>query len=411
MALNFSNFIVFYKLSDSTYRTYNYNNQQFKTIKKLCYDSNQFELLTKTIDEHNDESLKSYADELVNSRNEILSSKVLKVPFDYFDNSFKNKDGYAYYRTHSNNVKNFLKRFLNKDHLDFEPITIQEETYFNKTYRGGQSYGYPGIYDCTTYDFKFFYPSIMASTEFQIATTEGQVKQIKTTIPKKFKYGIYNVKITSDDEYFNMVFAFSKDDHYTHYSLNFVLLYNKQFGGEIQMEILSDQALIYNDLIDSSDVFYSWYNVGWKLKKEFPNNKIIKKLFSSAWGELSNKKNIWKTEEQIIDEKLDISFDYDAEYHIEEIRIKSTGDEYRLVNLKSNIYEYQFRLKSFLTDFGRVKIALIALQNIDNVVRIQTDSITFDKPIVLTINNFAIDTKKCGKFHIKNRKIMTPIIE
>ncbi len=54
---------------------------------------------------------------------------------------------------------------------------------------------------------------------------------------------------------------------------------------------------------------------------------------------------------------------------------------------------------------------MIAYQNIDNVVRIQTDSITFDKPIVLTINNFAIDTKKCGEFHIKNRKIMTPIIE
>ncbi len=59
------------------------------------------------MDEHNDESLKSYADELVNARNEILSSKVLKVPFDYFDNTFKNKDGYAYYRTHSNNVKFF----------------------------------------------------------------------------------------------------------------------------------------------------------------------------------------------------------------------------------------------------------------------------------------------------------------
>ena len=256
----FANFIVFYKLSDSSYRTYNYNRQHYDTIKKLCYDSNQIELLTKSKDEHNDESLKSYADELVISRNEILSSKVLKVPFDYFDNSFKNKDGYAYYRTHSNNVKNFLKRFLNKKYLDFEPITIQEETYFNKTYRGGQSYGYPGIYDCTTYDFKFFYPSIMASTEFQIATTEGIIKEIKTTIPKKFKYGIYNVKITSEDEYFNMVFAFSKDDHYTHYSLNFVLMYNKEYGGEIQMEILSNQALIYDDLIDSSDIFYSWYN-------------------------------------------------------------------------------------------------------------------------------------------------------
>ena len=68
-------------------------------------------------------------------------------------------------------------------------------------------------------------------------------------------------------------------------------------------------------------------------------------------------------------------------------------------------------MRAFLTDFGRVKIAKIALQNIDNVVRIQTDSITFDKPIKLSINNFAIDEKKTGKFEIKNRKIMTPIIE
>jgi hypothetical protein len=91
------------------------------------------------------------------------------------------------------------------------------------------------------------------------------------------------------------------------------------------------------------------------------------------------------------------------------IRAKPEGDIYRLINLKSDIYEFQFRLKAFLTDFGRVKIAKIALGNIDNVVRIQTDSITFDTPIKLTINNFEIDTKKCGKHEIVNRKIMNKI--
>ena len=48
MASNFSNFIVFYKLNDSTFRIFNYKNQQYETIKKLCFDCNQFELLTKT---------------------------------------------------------------------------------------------------------------------------------------------------------------------------------------------------------------------------------------------------------------------------------------------------------------------------------------------------------------------------
>jgi hypothetical protein len=126
-------------------------------------------------------------------------------------------------------------------------------------------------------------------------------------------------------------------------------------------------------------------------------------------GRNFEQKNIWKSEDKIINEKLDIGFGYDTEYHIQEIRAKPTGDEYRLINLKTNIYEYQFRLKAFLTDFGRVKIAKIALVNIDNVVRIQTDSITFDQPIKLTINNFAIDSKKTGKFEIKNRKIMVAV--
>ena len=140
------------------------------------------------------------------------------------------------------------------------------------------------------------------------------------------------------------------------------------------------------------------------LKKNFHLIRLFKKLASSAWGEIQNKKNIWKTEDDIISEKLDIGFGYDTDYHIQEIRAKPTGNEYRLINLKTNIYEYQFRLKSFLTDFGRVKIAKIALQNIDNIVRIQTDSITFDQPIKLTINNFAIDDKKLENLKSRIKK-------
>ena len=347
MSTNFSNFIVFYKLSNSTFRTYNFKFQRFDTISKLQYDSNQYEMLTKCIDDLNDDNLKVYADELIIDRNELLQSKTLKIKFDYFDDSFKMTNGYYYYRNHSNNVKSFLKRLIKKQYLNFEPITLLEESYFNKTYKGGISYGYPGVFDCTTYDFKFFYPSIMASTEFQIATTEGEIKEIKTVLPKKFKYGIYNVKITSNDEYFNMLFAFSKDNHYTHYSLNFVLEYNKYYEGKIELEFMSNQALMYNDLIDSSDIFYIWYVNLWKLKKEMPTNKLIKKLASSCWGELQSQKEFWKTEEEVIDEKLDIGFEYDNEYHIEEIRTKPSGDIYRLINLKKNIYEYQFRLKAF----------------------------------------------------------------
>ena len=60
MSSTFANFTVFYKLTDSTFRLFDYKNQKYETVRKLCYDCNQFELLTKSIDEHNDESLKLY---------------------------------------------------------------------------------------------------------------------------------------------------------------------------------------------------------------------------------------------------------------------------------------------------------------------------------------------------------------
>ena len=173
-----SNFIVFFKLSNHTIRTYNHRFQRFDTISKLQYDGNQFEMLTKNINELTDDNLVLYADELVIARNELLSSKTLKIKFDYFDDSYKLTNGSHYYRNHSNNVKGFLKRLIKKEYFNFESITSLEESYFNKTYKGGINYGYPGVFDCTTYDFKFFYPSILASTEFQIATTEGQIMEI-----------------------------------------------------------------------------------------------------------------------------------------------------------------------------------------------------------------------------------------
>ena len=66
-------------------------------------------------------------------------------------------------------------------------------------------------------------------------------------------------------------------------------------------------------------------------------------------------------------------------------------------------------MKAFLTDYGRIKIAKLALENIDNVIRIQTDSITYDKNLRISVFNFKKDTKKCGKFEIKNSRIMTKI--
>ena len=39
MASNFANFLVYYKSSDSVFRTFDYKNQVYKTIKKLSFET------------------------------------------------------------------------------------------------------------------------------------------------------------------------------------------------------------------------------------------------------------------------------------------------------------------------------------------------------------------------------------
>jgi hypothetical protein len=411
-------FIVWKRNDDNSFRVYEYNTDTFKTVDNLKhYEMNHFELLDMFISEEereldDEELLKAFSTKMINWRNEILNSTSLKKTFDYFDNSFICKDE-IYFRNHSHNILTFLKKFMPEEYKTYEPIEIYEENYFLKCYRGGLNYGKIGIYNAITYDFSFFYPSIMSAKDYYVPTKKGQIKEFISEIPDNFKFGIYNIKIISDDENFNKVFSFSKDDHYTHYSLNFVLYYNETYDGNIKFDILSNTALIYDDkyLVSGSKLFYCWYCRLFDLKKELPNNKLIKKLASTAWGELQSQNVIVKTEDEINDEQLNIGFDLESDYYIKKIVSTKKTEKYSLIKISDNqtFYKYQLRMKAFLTDYGRIKIAKLALENINNVIRIQTDSITYDKNLKLNIANFKKDTKKCGKFEIKNSRIMSKI--
>ena len=63
---------------------------------------------------------------------------------------------------------------------------------------------------------------------------------------------------------------------------------------------------------------------------------------------------------------------------------------------------YNFRLKSFLTAFGRVKISEVAQVDLDAVVRIQCDGIVFNKDIELEFESLVRDPKTTGNIFWKN---------
>jgi len=157
-------------------------------------------------------------------------------------------------------------------------------------------------------------------------------------------------------------------------------------GGNIKLALLSNTCLKYihpKNIIQSSKVFSLWHTILKKFKDEFPKNKIIKKLSSTAWGELQSKNIVIKTGDEIINENISFERELDVDknkYYLKKYEIDGDDIEiFKLIDLTKSIYKFQLRLKPFLTSYSRQVMALIALRNIDNVVRIQTDSITYNK--------------------------------
>lgn len=80
-----------------------------------------------------------------------------------------------------------------------------------------------------------------------LATKKGNISTIEhipvETNKNGFIYGIYNVKVESDDVNFNKVFAYSKNNFYTHYSLNFARYYNYKYKNTVKLTLLDKKCL------------------------------------------------------------------------------------------------------------------------------------------------------------------------
>jgi hypothetical protein len=108
-----------------------------------------------------------------------------------------------------------------------------------------------------------------------------------------------------------------------------------------------------------------------------------------------------KTYEQIQEEGLKISIGETADYKIIDYVCNDNKEYYKLQSMIQP-YRYNFRLKSFLTAYGRVKIAEVAQTNLDNCIRIQTDGIVFNKNVKLNFPLLVKDDKTTGLIKWEN---------
>jgi hypothetical protein len=116
---------------------------------------------------------------------------------------------------------------------------------------------------------------------------------------------------------------------------------------------------------------------------------------SSLHGSLSRSNCIFKTFEAIESEGLDVSMNSSSDYKIIEYVSNEDKELYKL-QCNHNPYRFPFRLKSFLTAFGRVKIAEVALCKIDDVIRVQTDGVSFKSQVYPNFSHLIADDKSTG---------------
>jgi hypothetical protein len=169
----------------------------------------------------------------------------------------------------------------------------------------------------------------------------------------------------------------------------------------MKFELIIDSepnAYVYEwkNFVKSKSIFKYWYDDIISLKKQLPKNILVKMLSSSAWGQLSKRYKKVVDQCDLTDE---MGFTDDFKFKIIDVVMHEDDRlNYKIIDVNKP-YKYNIRLKPFITAYGRIRTARIALENLDNVVRIHTDGIVFDKPITTDLPNFIPEKKTTG--HIR----------
>jgi hypothetical protein len=381
------NYYVYYETNDNNFRVL-YNNDQFETLihkpKETTY--HHYELM-KGYDA-SDEGLLKFKADMIRWNEELKNNDILSI------------DWFKYY-SHFMAVEMTFKRLCKGKYEHFEDIDATESRYIESTHNGGLTYCNAGEHQSYGWDFSSFYPTSMSQYHFIMPHKKGK-ECFLTELPEDIELGFYRVMISSEHKHATKLFAFCKEHTYTSISLKHALELQDEFNFKIDLIVDNKpNAYIYPKGVRASSVFGVWCDKLFKMKLKFPKNKLIKHLLSSLHGSLSRSNNLMKTYEQIQEEGLKISIGETADYKIIDYVCNDNKEYYKLQSMIQP-YRYNFRLKSFLTAYGRVKIAEVAQTNLDNCIRIQTDGIVFNKNVKLNFPLLVKDDKTTGLIKWEN---------
>ena len=260
-------FLTYFKDSDNEYQTYDNETGQYETMVRLPDDCNRFEILNKKFELSN-AGLKAYAEALIIANEEIKTSKLLPFKYDIFNNKIRNKKSKTtsiVWRSSAIMALSLFRRLTPKSTYsmlqDLDPDEVELSDLCINT----------GIYHCSkgtelqnsfSYDFRLFYPSLMASEKFFFPYRPGRYIEFDNIdmTNLNIEYGYYNCKIVIKNKNCLKVFMLNKNNWYTHFDLIIAMKLHKQYG---DVEIIPlGKAYIYteDDLICGNDIFNYWFS-------------------------------------------------------------------------------------------------------------------------------------------------------
>jgi hypothetical protein len=285
----------------------------------------------------------------------------------------------------------------NKDKLKGEPIGSKEAKFINYASIGAliNYQQYKG--NCYGYDVHSFYPSIVYNKSFRIPIKCGTFKKINITTPItcNFTYGIYRCTVEGNINKF--LFRSNKNNYYTSYDLNRAI----KLGYTVKYVINDeDNALIYgkNDYVNSNDMFKDYIDFLYMFKEK--GIKGAKLLLNILLGALCASNTF-----QINNEHGDINNDREV------LSIFPDGDK-TIFKISKSYQMFQTtyaRMKPFLYAKGRELIGMFYENQIEDVVKVNTDGFMLKNPLVNIklgdkMGQLGTDDKYTGNFNIINNQ-------
>ena len=262
-----------------------------------------------------------------------------------------------------------------------------------------------------SYDFKNFFGNMLGgrwNQRMYMPISRGQEYTLED--PNYFTQpGIYRVKITCPNPEFRKLFSFSKNDTYTHVSIEHATQMKKKFP-ECTIELIRDgepNAYLYKkeDMVCTKEIFEGWNMKMVELREKLPGNRLVKQLHSSLYSCMGKRylRTVEPTDQDQIKALEEDGYEYSK---------RNDDGTVSMTNFK-RIHPLGGRIITWLTAKARFRMWQAFKDRISDIRRVYIDSVLLTEPIPVKrlrkICRLKYEPEKSGFLKLNKKKQPIPL--